>query len=282
MRAASLERLAWICLAPALLWMLLWLGLPLGQTLWLALKEPGRLAALALDSRFLSSARFTLGFAALSVLLELILGLCLALALARPQPFAWLWRLCLLIPWALPAAISAKAFAWLFNFQFGLANLVLKFLGLSQSGVNWFATPAGAWLALLSLELWKTTPLVALLLLAGRLQISQAPYEAASIDGANDWDCLRHITLPLLGPLLVVAAVLRGVDALRIFDSVWVLSGGGPSGATESLSYLAYLETFQFGDAAAGARVALMMAALVAVLALLMLRLGPLAREERP
>jgi multiple sugar transport system permease protein len=155
----------------------------------------------------------------------------------------------------MPAEVSTRLWAWLFNYQFGLFNLLFARAGIAP--VNWFAAPLSAWAALTLLELWKTTPLLALLLLAGRQQIHDSVYEAASIDGAGPWRSFRSLTLPLLRPLLLVAVLFRLVDALRVFDAVWVLTGGGPARATESLTYYTYALFFREGDQAYGSLVSL-------------------------
>jgi multiple sugar transport system permease protein len=254
--------------------MLAWLAWPLALTVQDALGAP-QASAPSLARAF----RFTLGFALLSVSLELVFGLAVGLALARPLRFSWLWRACLLLPWAVPTVVSAKAWAWMFNYQLGLINLLLLQAGLLDEGINWFMRAGTAWGALLAVELWKTVPLVALLVMAGRQQISQTAYEAAALDGAGDWRRFWHVTLPQLRPWLVVAALFRMVDALRIFDSVWVLTAGGPAGATESLSLAAYRLYFQMGDAAAGARASLWTGAAILCVAAALVLLGKFGED---
>lgn len=263
----------WVCLAPTLLLLGLGLLAPGIQTLALALSHPSDLGRLLADGRFYSSLGFTLGFSALAVPFEVALGLLLGLALAKPLPFSWLWRSCLLLPWALPSVVSSKLFAWIFHYQLGLANLILVHL-FGDDRINWLAESGTAWFALLSLELWKTVPLVALLLMAGRQQLSNSIYEAAAIDGASSLSTLKHITLPLLRPFILVAGLFRLVDGLRIFDSVWALTGGGPAQSTESLSFYAHALYFRDFDQPYGAWVSLAGAGLTLGAALLITRAG--------
>lgn len=262
-------------LAPALALGLAGLALPLLRTALLAWEAPWD--RVLHDARLLQSATFTAAFALVSVALEAALGLALGLALARPLPWGGLWRACLLLPWALPAVVSTRLWAWLFNYQFGLANLALRGLGLDP--VNWFAAPLSAWAALLLVEIWKTTPLLALLLLAGRRQISHSVYEAAALDGASSWRSFVSITLPLLRPVLLVALLFRLVDALRLFDAVWVLTGGGPARATESLTFYTYALFFREGDAAYGSLVSLLYGLALLLAAAWVSRLGRFERD---
>jgi multiple sugar transport system permease protein len=274
-RSTAARSWAWPWLAPALALCVLGLGLPLLRTAFLALDAPW--ARLWSDARLLHSAAFTLGFALVSVALETALALALALALARPLPWSGLWKACLLLPWALPAVVSTRLWAWLFNYQFGLANLGAQGLGLDA--INWFAGPLTAWIALLVVEIWKTTPLLALLLLAGRQQISDNVYEAAALDGAGPWRSFSAITLPLLRPILVVALLFRIVDALRLFDAVWVLTGGGPARSTESLTFYTYALFFREGDAAYGSLVSLLYGLSLLLAAVWVSRLGRFERD---
>lgn len=263
----------WLWLSPALALIAFGLLAPGAQTVTMALEKISDLPRLAGDARFISSLRFTLAFAALSVPLELAAGLMMGLALAKPLPFSWLWRTCLLLPWALPSVVSSKLFGWLYHYQLGLVNLLLEQLAAGYR-VNWMAQPWSAWTSLLSLELWKTVPLVALLLMAGRQQVPMSCYEAAALDGAGAWKAFRHVTLPLLRPFLVVAGLFRLVDALRIFDSIWALTGGGPAQSTESLSFYAHALYFRDFDLPYGAWISLSAAALALAAALLITRSG--------
>jgi multiple sugar transport system permease protein len=171
------------------------------------------------------------------LLLELALGLALALALDRAFRGRGAVRAAVLLPWALPTVVAALLFRFLF-----------------EGHAAWFADPLAAWVPIVLADVWKTTPFVALLLLAGLQGIDPGVYEAARVDGANAWQLFTRITLPLLRPTLVVAALLRALDAFRVFDLIYVLTAGGPGTATESLAlytYSALLTSLRFGYAAA-------------------------------
>ncbi len=189
--------------------------------------------ALALASeRFRGALAHTALFVALSVTLELALGLALALLLDRAMRGRALFRSVALLPWAMPTVVAALV--WRFLFQ--------------SSGA--FASPLGAWLPLVLADVWKTTPFVALLLLAGLQTIDPRLLEAARVDGAGPWRRFLHVTLPLLRPVIAVALVFRTLDALRVFDLVYVLTNGGPGTSTEPLALYAWqslLTDLRFG-----------------------------------
>ena len=191
------------------------------------------------DPRFWSAARVTIGFTVLSVALELVLGVLVALALHR-QRFGRRTALSLLLlAWALPGVVTAKVFEWLYQPVAGLVNVLLG------ATFNWLGDPALALPALVAADVWRTMPFVALFCYARLLTIPQAVWEAAAVDGAIGWSRFRRVTLPLLAPVLLVALLFRTLDALRAFDIMFVLTGGGPAGMTETLTVYAYRSLFQ-------------------------------------
>jgi multiple sugar transport system permease protein len=201
-------------------------------------------AFLIQDSRFWNAFGNTLYFTAVSVAAELLLGLGVAVLLHRAFRGKGLMRTVLLIPWAIPTVVSAKMWEWLYNPDFGLLNYLL---GMR---INWLGSPALALHAAIFMDVWKTTPFVALLLMAGLQTIPRELYQAARIDGATAWMAFRAITLPLLKPVILVVLIFRTLDAFRVFDAVYVLTGGGPANTTETLSIYAYkvlFQTLQFG-----------------------------------
>jgi len=156
----------------------------------------------------------------------------------------------MLVPWAIPTVVSSKMFGWLFDGQNGAVNYLLRSIGVIQHNVNWYGSPDLALPTIVIADVWKTTPFMALLLLAGLQTIPHSLSEAALIDGANPWQRFWHVRLPLLAPTLLIAAMFRALDAFRIFDLVYVLTGGGPADSTEVLSTLTYKNLFsalQFG-----------------------------------
>lgn len=192
------------------------------------------------DGRFWQSFRFTLLFIAVSVPLEMILGLAFALLLNRTIPLRGLLRATVLIPWAIPAAISAKMWQLVYNFHFGLANHVMQFFGLSTGPVNWLGTSVSAFIALVIADAWKTSPFAAIILLAGLQTIPPELHMQAQVDRAGIVRRFFAITLPLLKPALLVTLLFRTIDALRVFDVIYVLTQGGPGGSTTSLSLYGY------------------------------------------
>jgi multiple sugar transport system permease protein len=196
------------------------------------------------DSRFWNAFRNTAYFTAMSVLVELILGLGIAILLNREFRGKGFMRSIILVPWAIPTVVSAKMWEWIFNTDFGILNHILG------THWNWLGNPALALHAAIAVDIWKTVPFVAILLMAGLQTIPPDLYEAAQIDGATDWSTFVRITLPLLKPLILVCAIFRTLDAFRVFDVIYVLTGGGPANSTESLSVYAYkvlFQTLQFG-----------------------------------
>jgi len=232
------------------------------------------------DPSFRQALRFTCLFTLASVPLEMILGLFLALLLSIRSPARGLLRAVILIPWAIPAAVSGKVFALVYNYHYGLANRVAVALGLSDAPVNWLGSPGGAFAALVAADAWKTTPFVAIILLAGLSGIPEEILRQAEVDRAGYRSRFFRITLPLLRPVLLVALLFRTIDALRVFDLVFVLTGGGPGGATTSLSLYGY-GYFAGGDFGYGSAVSVVLFAVAFGLSLLYVKAGRFAREIR-
>jgi multiple sugar transport system permease protein len=189
---------------------------------------------------FKQSLRYTILFTIVSVFIEIILGLVIAILLNYDHPLKWLLRATVLIPWAVPTAISARVWELMYNYNYGLFSF-LK--------INWTGTESGAFFSLLFAEVWKTTPFVTIIILAGLVNIPKQHYEQAMIDGASLLQRFFKITLKLLTPVIVVAALFRTADALRIFDIIYLITNGGPGGATNSLSLhsFKYFVTGDFG-----------------------------------
>ena len=233
---------------------------------------------LVADARFWQDAAQTLRFAGLSLALELLLGLALALLLHRPLPRRGLVRALVLLPWALPTTVMALGWRWILNNPFGPLNGLLQTLGLPAYG--FLSEPATTWLFTVLADVWKTTPFVALLLLAGLQAIPSELEEALRLEGANAWQRLRRLTLPLLAPYLLLAALFRLAQALGVFDLIQVLSGGGPASSTESLALYAYLNAMRFLDFGYAATVMLGMFGLLLALSGLVLLIQSL-RQRR-
>jgi trehalose/maltose transport system permease protein len=198
----------------------------------------------------------TLIFTLLSVGLETILGLIIALTLDAHLPGRGLVRAAILIPWAIPTVVSAKMWAWMLHDLYGVVNAVLLGIGLIGRPYAWLADPSLAMAAVVMVDVWKSTPFMALLVLAALQALPQGIYEAARVDGVHPVQVFFHITLPLIRPALLVAVIFRGLDALRVFDVIYVLTGNNENTATMSVYARQQLVDFQdvgFGSAAATA-----------------------------
>lgn len=280
-REAREARLAWALMAPALVLLTLLGVLPLAATIreslylhdlrlpWLGrpFAGLGNYREAALDPRLHEAFAHTAAFTAGSVAIELVAGLGLALALDALGRLRALARLIVLLPWALPTVVVALV--WRLAFDAG-------------TGPDWAASAPTAWAPILLADVWKTTPFVALLLLAGLQGLDRELLAAARLDGAGPWQRFVHVTLPLLRPALVVAAVFRALDAFRVFDLVFVLTGGGPGTATEVVSLYTITTLLQHLRFGYGSALAVMVFTTGFVLALLAVRaLGMPAREGR-
>ena len=200
------------------------------------------------DSRFWSATAHTAAFVAVTVTIELAVGLVLALALDGGSRARGLVRTAILLPWAIPTVVAALVWRFMFESPAGVATAVLARLGVAAP--TWFADALAAWVPLLLADIWKTTPFVALLLLAGLQNIDRSLYEAAVVDGAGPWRQFIDITLPMLRPALLVAFLFRTLDAFRVFDVVYVMTGGGPGAATEPIALYTFstlLQHLRFG-----------------------------------
>jgi len=258
------HRLAWRLVLPAVTVVLLIAIFPLVWTLWESLhvhdlRMPWRgqpfvglanFGEILGEPRFwgalLHTAIFTLG----SVLPELVLGMIVALTLNQAFRGRGLVRALILVPWAIPTVVTALLWRFLFDGASGIVNVLLVDVGLLHQPLVWFVHAVAAWVPIILADVWKTTPFVALLILAGLQNIDAALYEAARIDGAGAWQRFRHVTLPLLKPAILVALIFRTLDAFRVFDLIYVMTGGGPGTSTEPVAlytFTALLQNLRFG-----------------------------------
>lgn len=223
------------------------------------------------DERYWNAFKNTAYFTGVSVSLELILGMSIAILLNRAFSGKGLMRSIILVPWAIPTVVSAKMWEWLYNSDFGLLNYLL---GVK---INWLGSPFWALNAAVFMDVWKTTPFVAILLTAGLQNIPQELYHAARVDGASGWQIFRRVTLPLLKPVILVVLIFRTLDAFRVFDAIYVLTGGGPANSTETLSIYAYkvlFQTLQFGYGSTIALTVFLSVGLITVFYVRLLRRG--------
>jgi len=280
-RAAEV-RLAYLLVAPAVACIALVAFYPLLSDLWLSLHSknlrfPARgepfvgmqnYLTLTQDGRFWNALRNTSVIAAASVGAELVLGMLAALAIHRSFRGRGMVRAALLVPWAMTTVVTARMWDWIFNANYGIFNALLLNLRVIDAYRAWTANADSAIWAVIGADVWKTMPFMALLLLAGLQMIPLELYEGARIDGAGPWLLFWRITLPLLRPSILVALLFRTLDAVRIFDLPFVLTGGGPGYATETLSIYAYRTLFTNLDFGYGATLSFGMFLVVMILAL--------------
>jgi multiple sugar transport system permease protein len=260
--APALVTLASVTLYPAL--SVFWLSLQYRVPIFGIARFAGldHYRFLAADPRFLNATRVTAVFTASSVLLELGAGLLVALLLWRQQAGRRAALSLLLLAWALPGVVTAKLFEWLYHPSAGLVNFLL-----GGRSLNWLGDPSLALASVIVADAWRTMPFVALLCYARLLTIPTEIYEAAEVDGAGTFDTFCRITFPLLRPVLLIALLFRTLDALRAFDLMFVLTGGGPANATETLTVYAYRSLFQTLQVGLGSAVGVAVFALVMLVA---------------
>ena len=206
-----------------------------------------------------------------SVMLSLAAGLALALALNRPFRGQKLVQTVLLLPLMVAPVIAAIMVRWMFNDQFGIVNVVLEALGAESQ--PWLTQRWSAFAIIVLTDAWLWTPWFVLLLLAGLQSLPKAPFEAAAIDGTSAWRVFRHLTVPMLSPVIVVCIVIRSIDAFRTFDIVWALTGGGPARQTQLFSLYAYEQAFVFLDFGKGSAAAIVGGMIIMVVGLALYRI---------
>ena len=226
------------------------------------------LLRLAVDSRFRETLLTTVRFTATSVSIEFVLGLAVALCADTWIRGRSAIRTVLLIPWMLPTAVIAVLWTWIFNDQYGIVNSLLLRTRLLQTPVSWLGNPSTAFSAIVIADVWKTTPFVFLILLAGLQAIPHDMYEAIEIDGGGVWAKFKFITWPFLKRFVFVAVVFRVIQAFSVFDLVYVMTGGGPGGSTETLSVYAYQTMMRYLDFGYAATVSTTTVVVLALLAL--------------
>lgn len=260
------QKTGWLMVTPAFLILLVIFAYPILRSFWLSLftknlgtklkpifsglDNYGRMMG---DSRFWQTLWNTIIFTSSSVVLELVLGMAIALILHQAYKGRSLVRTVALLPWALPTALIGLAWTWIFNDQFGVWNDILIRLGIIQTGVSWLGNPITAMMAVIAADVWKTTPFISILLLAGLQSIPIELYEAYAIDGATAWQSFTKITLPLLMPQIVIVLLFRFAGAFGVFDLIQVMTGGGPGGATEVVSLYIYSTVMRYLDFGYGA-----------------------------
>lgn len=219
------------------------------------------------NEQFWNAWRQTVGFTVASTLLETLIGLGMALVLYESFRGRGFVRAVVLIPWAIPTVVTSRMFGWIFDGQYGVVNHVLTGLPFVDQNVNFLGDTRFAMPTIVLADVWKTAPFMALLILAGLHTISPSLLEAARVDGASPWQAFWRVRLPLLAPTMLIAAMLRALDAFRIFDLPYVLTGGGPADSTETLSTLGYKQLFSANAIGFGSAITTAMVLTEAVIA---------------
>jgi multiple sugar transport system permease protein len=246
------EKVGILMMVPALCLLALIVLYPIVRSFHLSFTQRGEFVGLSNfvsilhDERFRDASLTTLLFFSISVPLELIFGIGAALLLQGKFRGRGIVRAAHLIPWALPTVVMAVAWKWIFNDAYGVFNDILVRLGIIHEPIAWLGLPGKAFFCIIVAEVWKCVPFVTIIVLVGLQSIPPELYEALSVDGAGYWQRFRLITLPLLRPAILVALIFRGIQALGVFDSIWVMTGGGPAGSTEPISLYIYSTVFRY------------------------------------
>lgn len=297
---AARARSAWLFLAPMLIVLAVVAAWPLARTIWFSLTNAtlinlgdydligignyidyneGRWYGIFTDPQWLRALWNTLVFAAISVTLETVLGIAIALLVDASLPGRGLMRAAMLVPWAIPTVVSAKIWAWMLNDQFGIVNSMLQGVGLTDGPIAWLGGSDLAMASIVMVDVWKTTPFVALLVLAALQTLPKEIYEAAKVDGIHPVRVFWSVTLPLIRPALAVAVIFRLLDAMRMFDLVYVMTGSNEETMTLSVFARQALVSFQdVGYGSAASTGLFMIIALVTVIYIMVLK--PLGEER--
>jgi ABC-type sugar transport system permease subunit len=286
-------RFAWLLLAPSLIIILgvtlqpilttLYLSFfraPLGINLPKTFVGLGNYLQMLSDPIFWATIGRTFYFTVVSVGLELVLGLLIA-QLIHSHPPGWKFlRISLIIPWAFPTIVNGSMWRWIYSADFGALNGLLMQLGIIKHYVAWLVDPARAMNLVILADLWHVVPFAALILQAALATLPIEMDEAAMVDGANAWQRFRYVRLPLLRPAILVVLIVRTVEAFRVFDIIYIITGGGPAFGTVTISFLTYLETFSYGKLGSGAALSFLISIFTILMAFIYIRFLYRAPEE--
>ncbi len=292
-------RSAWLFLGPMLVVLALVAGWPLVRTIYLGFTNAnladlsrtefigfenylanydGEWAGLLVDDLWWRAVWNTVWFAGVSIAIETVLGLIVALVLNADFEGRAAVRAAVLVPWAIPTIVSAKMWGWMFHDQFGVINHMLLTLGIVSSPIAWTANADTAMWAVVIVDVWKTTPFMALLILAALQMLPSDCYEAARVDGISPIKVFFKVTLPLIRPALFVAIIFRALDALRIFDLIYVLTSN--SRDTISMSGFARQQLVDFQEVGIGSAAATLLFLVIAVITVIALTVGRVRLAE--
>jgi multiple sugar transport system permease protein len=279
MSGTSMTTRAWLLMLPLLIVMIAVIGWPLFDTVRLSFTDAklvgteGNYVGVANYAKMLSNSNFqrtlitTTWFAVVSVAAEMVIGVLAALLLNQEFRGRFLLRALMILPWALPTVVNATLWRLIYNPEYGALNAALTQIGLLDAYRSWLGEPSSALTALIVADCWKNFPLVALIALAALQAVPRDVTAASLVDGAGAFNRFRFVILPYLAGPLMVALVLRTIEAFKVFDIIWVMTRGGPANSTRTLSILVYQEAFSFQRAGSGASLALIVTLLVTLLA---------------
>ena len=272
----------YLFLAPATLYVLAMAVYPLIYNVLLSLRDVDARALIRGDAEFIGfenyrrvfatseiwqSLGFSLFYTSVSVALILFVGFWLAMLLRRSFPGAGALRAVLLLAWILPSVVSGNVFRWMFDGDTGIVNFIIRSFGYPEN-IYWLTSEYTAMAGVIIATVWSGAPLAMLLMVAGLLAISDSLYEAARIDGATAWQRTRHITIPMLRPVILTAAMLSFIYTFKTFDTIYIMTRGGPASATKVLPIYAYEQAFQyfrFGEGAVATTLLLVVPLAIAV-----------------
>lgn len=292
-------RAAWWFLTPMIITLAMVAGWPLLRTLWFSMTnatldgsgvaefigfdnyfvyEDGEFYGILFDPTWWQAVWNTLYFAIVSVSLETVFGIVVALVLNTKFKGQGLVRAAVLVPWAIPTIVSAKMWGWMLHDQFGIINDFLMTLGLIAAPLAWTADSDLSLNVVIAVDVWKTTPFMALLVLAALQMLPSDCYEAAKIDGIHPVKVFFKVTLPLIMPAVMVAVVFRALDALRVFDLIYVLTPSNE--ATMSMSVYARQNLVDFQDVGYGSAASTLLFLIVALCTIAYLYVGRKSMNE--
>ena len=293
-------RSAWTFLAPMLFILVCVAGWPLARTIWFSFTDAnfnsmssakfvgmenyfGEYGLFATGKALIadkwgSAISNTLLFSVISVTLETIFGVIVALVLNAEFKGRAFVRAAVLVPWAIPTIVSAKMWGWMLNDQFGVINSILKSMGLISENIAWVADPSLSLFSVVLVDVWKTTPFMALLILAALQMLPKDCYEAAQVDGIHPVKVFFKVTLPLIKPALMVAVIFRLLDALRVFDLIYVLTSNSED--TISMSGFVRQEMIDNGNVGFGSAAATVLFLIIGLCTIAYMKFGKVKVES--
>jgi multiple sugar transport system permease protein len=223
------------------------------------------------SEEFRHAFRATVLFLFVVVMLEFVLGTLIALMLNRPFRCRNLVRTLFFLPFVITPVASGLQWRWLYSYQFGLLNYLLSTVGME--GKAWLTDLSTVWPAIIIAEVWRETPFVTILMLAGLQSLPQDLFESARIDGASRWQELWYVAFPLLRPIILVVLIMRSIFSFRVFDTIFVLTHGGPANFTQTIAFFGYRQGFEYWRVGSASAIAVFMLVFLAVLGTIYLRI---------